>query len=396
MEEISITNRNCPVCGSPKGEGKLIWSFKEILPKEYHLPDKYNVVVCDNCGMCFADSRATEEDYDYYYTNVNLVSGRSVKDAPIRKSVLSNAVEKWIDKKKSILDIGTGNGWFLKFIRDMGYQNIYGMDTSEVNVKKLEDEGITSWYGSVYQRPRPDFQKFYAVFLLSVLEHLFTPDDAIKGLNDYVCEGGYVFIDVPDMDNIMHGKSYPATHFHHEHINYFSIRSLDNLFGKNGFRRVDYFPIKENTDIEALMLAVYQKGEKTELAFDAKTSSNIQLYLQEFSNNVRMNEDKHGILSILSEEKRKVVIYGFGSRIMQILGDKEDNLHIIDIIDGNELRWGQNVTIGSKDYIIKGIDSLCISDDVCFLICVNSHQYVEEITHIIKTHYQNNDIFVME
>lgn len=62
-----VLNRNCPICD--KRNGEKIEHICMNVPENYRLPDSYNIVVCDNCGMVYADTSASVEDYDWYYTN---------------------------------------------------------------------------------------------------------------------------------------------------------------------------------------------------------------------------------------------------------------------------------------------------------------------------------------
>lgn len=88
-----------------------IKKIKLAIPKEYHLPEEYNVVVCDICGFCFSDTSATVEDYDYYYSNCNSYSGTPVgEDA---WSELNSQIEKliapYLHDDSGCLDMGLIN-----------------------------------------------------------------------------------------------------------------------------------------------------------------------------------------------------------------------------------------------------------------------------------------------
>ena len=50
------------------------------IPKDYHLPDSYDVVACENCGLVYADTAAAMEDYDWYYTRCNFYGDDSKED----------------------------------------------------------------------------------------------------------------------------------------------------------------------------------------------------------------------------------------------------------------------------------------------------------------------------
>ena len=88
--------RNCPVCN--KKMRKIMEHISMNVPEDYHLPDSYNIVVCEQCGMVYADTSATMEDYDWYYTNCNFY-GDDSKDGKILQicGCLKNCSDSDID-----------------------------------------------------------------------------------------------------------------------------------------------------------------------------------------------------------------------------------------------------------------------------------------------------------
>ena len=42
-----------------------------IIPEDMPIPSQYDVVSCRQCGFCFADVEANQDDYNLYYRNSN-------------------------------------------------------------------------------------------------------------------------------------------------------------------------------------------------------------------------------------------------------------------------------------------------------------------------------------
>lgn len=61
--------RNCPICNH--SSGKVLHTQHFSLPDKSVLPNVYDVVSCENCGFCYADSTASQEDYDKYYNEMS-------------------------------------------------------------------------------------------------------------------------------------------------------------------------------------------------------------------------------------------------------------------------------------------------------------------------------------
>ena len=79
------STRRCPVCS--KNQVKNLKKIEMIVPKEYHLPNSYQVVACENCGFVYADTNASMEDYDWYYTYYNFYGDDSKDDNRLRFSL---------------------------------------------------------------------------------------------------------------------------------------------------------------------------------------------------------------------------------------------------------------------------------------------------------------------
>ena len=129
MNRFENYRKSCPVCLN-KVNFSLIETVKMSIPEEYRLPQEYNIVRCNKCGFVYADTSATKEDYDYYYSNFN--SYNKMKFEKIKNLIH--------DKSLEIVNIGSGSGWLEKMLFDDGYINITAFDMTEEtlnNIKKI-------------------------------------------------------------------------------------------------------------------------------------------------------------------------------------------------------------------------------------------------------------------
>lgn len=99
-----VLNRNCPICD--KRNGEKIEHICMNVPENYRLPDSYNIVVCDNCGMVYADTSASVEDYDWYYTNCNFYGDDSKDDNRERYDWMEDLLKKHLTKESVMLELG--------------------------------------------------------------------------------------------------------------------------------------------------------------------------------------------------------------------------------------------------------------------------------------------------
>ncbi len=106
-----------------------------ILPEGISLPKAYDIVSCPLCGFCYADTAATKDDYDNYYTSYNNYSGIGEgKSFEKLFSAIMEMISPYLQTCDNILDIGFGNGAFLLHLSSSVYKNLTGFDPSQNSV----------------------------------------------------------------------------------------------------------------------------------------------------------------------------------------------------------------------------------------------------------------------
>lgn len=278
--------RQCPICGNTYGT--VLHTIKIGLPESVDLPSEYDVVCCDKCGFACADVDASQEKYNLYYDHFNMYSQDPVLKAKLignREMVLCRILTKYADHSARILDVGCGAGGLLQCLRREGFFDICGIDPSVYSIEILKENGINGQVLNVFDDiPEEMKGAFDVVLFTAVLEHIYDLNLCVKQLERYLKDNGILYIVVPAVENM--GKVYSKIpdNFNHEHINYFSLVSLDNLFRKHGFTR-------ENPDDECIgpseeektrIIAIYKKSSKEQKTIKDEISKKaIQTYLEE-------------------------------------------------------------------------------------------------------------------
>lgn len=137
----------------------------------------------------------------------------------------------------SMLDIGCGYGFWLKFCRDEGI-DAKGLDLSDEAINYAR----TSLKLDVEKRTLEDYEfdkKYDTIVMCDLLEHLHEPNEALKKINAGLSKAGLFFIQVP---NLLGFKLPPAYTFCLPyHIWQFDVRTLGMLLRKNGFEILDWW-----------------------------------------------------------------------------------------------------------------------------------------------------------
>lgn len=138
------------------------------------------------------------------------------------------------DRATAVLEIGCGNGGFLRLCRDLGYTDVRGLDISPELVEFCRRQGferveLSDGLGFL----RATGERFGLVVLIDMLEHLpkQTAVALMQAVRDRLLPGGRVLVRVPNMSNPLNLQ---ARYGDFTHETGFSKESLEQLFRVSG------------------------------------------------------------------------------------------------------------------------------------------------------------------
>ena len=226
----------CPVCGTTPSPFAIDYQG-------------FQLCRCLGCGLQFLSPRPTFEQLAEKVYNQTY---HAVPDAPAALSETSRyqferqykTIEELLGHTGKILDVGCGNGTFLKFGEPRGWE-AFGCDI--VLSPYVRNAGsFPLWEGRLLEI---DFgsQRFDAIRFNHVLEHTQNPLAELERARALLKPGGVVFVSVPNIGGIstrlknlqsrLHLKRrrwrhYAALH----HLWFFTPKTLERLFVKAGLR----------------------------------------------------------------------------------------------------------------------------------------------------------------
>ncbi|WP_228236631.1 class I SAM-dependent methyltransferase [Allomuricauda sp. M10] len=167
-------------------------------------------------------------------------------------------IENQLNISKSLLDIGAGTGDFLLFAQTKGF-HVVGVEPNQSARQLSSEKGISllEQLGAVAD------QKFDAITLWHVLEHLPNLDEQITNMVSLLNDDGVLVIAVPNF------KSYDAKHYGSHwaafdvprHLWHFSKTSIANLFDPHGLEVIAIKPMWFDSFYVSLLSEKY-KGNK--------------------------------------------------------------------------------------------------------------------------------------
>ncbi len=102
------------------------------------------------------------------------------------------------DVNLKVLDIGCASGFFLEILRNLGFENIQGMDMSPHYVELATSKNLNVCLGNIYEIN--DEGEWDIIICMEIFEHL--PEIPFNILNRALTPGGKLFVTIPVYDSI--------------------------------------------------------------------------------------------------------------------------------------------------------------------------------------------------
>ena len=242
------------------------------------LYDEINIVSCDQCGHVYnllKPCEATNLVKFYEVEHEELVLGKvHTKVQNIRNENLYSVVEPFLSYDTKILDIGCGDGSFLKFLQQQKYLFLNGFELAKKSVDNINGFNIDT--GNAQNLPY-DNGSYDCIVMDQFLEHVVHPKVIMQEVYRVLSDDGTVVIGVPDAADYSRFDVFPFFYLIlKEHIQHFDSRHIDFLSQLSGFSVVKtvktVYPM-HTLDMKMSNLYVVLKKtkiQKVQLLFDPK------------------------------------------------------------------------------------------------------------------------------
>jgi hypothetical protein len=189
------------------------------------------------CGHVFSESK-----YSSFYTDSYSYNG-SAPGVKARRGIGLAMLKKNLSTRNlnAIVDIGGGQ---LEMLRELEghFQAIRRIAIDPVQLRDASDNTSNiEFYNEYFNGENFKIKKSNSpsLFILdNVLEHIKNLDDFLYGVTKSTSKGDFIYVCVPSRDVITQKLQFQE--IIHEHINYFSLESVVQIFGKFGFNQIAY------------------------------------------------------------------------------------------------------------------------------------------------------------
>jgi len=233
MDTKINTKNHCPIC-----------SNKHI--EKYWAMPGYRLSKCPKCTMVwdhFPPDNITSQYEKNYFSNENPKGGYAnyFEGMEINKKTFNDRLkklEKHFNKKVKLLDVGCALGDCLLVAKNLGWENIYGLELSKYASDFAKKRGLKIYNGTLLKNKIN--QKFDLITMQDVIEHVENPIQNLQAAYNLLNKKGVIYLVTPDVGGLWH-KILKRFWYHYkpgEHIMYFSEKSIKKALQKSGFNNI--------------------------------------------------------------------------------------------------------------------------------------------------------------
>lgn len=199
-------------------------------------------VRCEQCGVfCLFPAPSETKLLEYYDTEYYGAPSKKFV-GPVAVVVnwfqdgRARQVAKYIPQESRILDVGCGNGGFLKNMQRHNFK-VEGTEWTETSARRAAmGSGLTVYAGDLLTLDLPD-RRYDAISLWHVFEHLREPIETLRLAYDLLDDTGVLFLSMPNHES-WQARLFGTSWFHLDpprHLFGFGPRSIRTALRLAGF-----------------------------------------------------------------------------------------------------------------------------------------------------------------
>ena len=230
LEEITY------LCDSPPAN-----NFDDAF-KDGKLQQSFPLII-DYCKHCFNIQLRHCLGEDLLYSNYTYVTPKSDSLSKHYRSLHEYASAKISNYKNTdVVEIGSNSGDLLSFLKPY-VGSVLGVDPAENIAKIANKAGIETLNNFFNKKIAAKIKKEKALVNLIIARHMFAhnanPSEMLEGMKILLDDEGFIFIEnAYAIDTFNHGE---FDQIYHEHMFFYSVKSMMNLLSKNQLFLHDIF-----------------------------------------------------------------------------------------------------------------------------------------------------------
>ena len=351
---MSSENIVCRSCNKPGLEtfldlGRTPLADRLLSPAQLKEPEPtypLEVAFCSNCGLMQITETVNPDElfcdeYPYYSSFSDYLLEHS------RDNAFDLITRRKLDSGSFVVELASNDGYLLKNYVEKGIP-VLGIDPADGPAAAAEKIGVptlnTFFTKDLAQQLVAEGKQADVIHGNNVLAHVADTNGFVSGMADLLKDNGVIVIEAPYAKDLIDHCEFDT--IYHEHLCYFSVTALDNLFRQHSLylNEIKHLPIHggslrlyvekhENVGASVKELLKVEHAEKVD---------QIDFY-RDFS--TRVESVKEALLKLLTDLKaqgKTIAAYGAaakGSTLINYVGIGTD---IVDfVVDRNVHKQGR-------------------------------------------------------
>lgn len=289
-----MNGRPCPVCQTPVSKARIFlnrnidtskmsdFSFASRKVPEFMC---HELVQCPECDLVYASEPPDQSVLAHAYHVSDFDSAQEADDAAAAYATAVQPVLQKLRSKHAALEIGTGTGVFLEYLKQAGFSRLVGVEPSSAAIQAAPAHRQSWIRESIFREEDFEPESFDFICCFMTLEHVRDPQQIVSAASRLLRPGGalaFVTHDYRSLVNRLLGKRSPIIDI--EHMQLFSPQSIHRLMAGAGLIDIDVTSFQNRYALRYwLRLLPLGVGAKTSLTnlldtvglADVKLSANV-------------------------------------------------------------------------------------------------------------------------
>lgn len=356
----------CRICGEVYDSfldfGRMPIANGFLTPEEY--ADEYffdmEVGFCPSCNMVQLIEQPAPEMM--FHDNYAYFSSISEKMAEHFESFADLVMRKYMASDDPfVVELGSNDGIMLRHFASKRIRHL-GVEPSANVAEAARKQGVNTicefFDEGLANSIKDEYGSADSIIAANVMCHIPDMHSVIAGFDALLSKKGFILFEDPYLGDIIEKVSYDQ--IYDEHVFYFSVASVNQMFGMHGMEVVDVLPQK--THGGSMRYVVGRKGEhQISQAVSAQINKEEALGLREvetyeaFRGDVeKKRDDLMEALESMKSEGKRVVGYGATSKSTTVIvycGINDDHVEFMsDTTPGKQNKYTPGAHIPVKPY----------------------------------------------
>lgn len=210
------------------------------------LPDRihYQLNQCRQCRIIYSSPILPYEKIQHLYSkSVVTYESEIATLKKTYKNYLQKAL-KYLPRNPKLLEIGSGNGFFLEVCLELGLTDMVGIEPSHSAIMNASEKVKKYLVNDFFPTKKIKKESIDIICIFQTLDHIVDVNDFLKQCYAVLKKGGVILSIVHNTDGLsvkIFGEKSPI--FDIEHIYLFNAENLPKIFVKNNFKPREVFNV---------------------------------------------------------------------------------------------------------------------------------------------------------